>query len=112
MEMATEDLPSGVTRVRLNGRLDIDGAHVIDLRMNALAAARKALLIDMADVSYVASLGLRTLITCARASAQRGHRIAIACPQPAVLKVLNISGTHDVIPIHDSIEAAEQSLVA
>ena len=112
VELATEELPNGVMCVALTGRLDIDGAQVIDLRMNALAGARRALVIDFTGVSYLASMGLRTLMTCARASASKGGKMAIARPQPNVLKVLNTSGTHEIIPIHDSLDEAVSAVSA
>jgi anti-anti-sigma factor len=111
VEFRTEELPNGVTCVALVGRIDIDGAQIIDLPMNALAGSRRALVIDLAEVTYVASMGVRTLITCARASGAKGGRIAIANPQENVLKVLNTSGTHEIIPILGSLDEAMQAVV-
>ena len=106
MQLSTEDLPNGVTRAILIGRLDIDGAQAIDLRLNALAGSRKALVIDMSEVSYLASMGLRTLMTCARANASRGGKLAVANPQPSVVKVLETSGMYEIIAVHPSLDDA------
>lgn len=110
MILDTENLPNGVTRAALSGRMDIDGAQSVDLRMNVLAGASRALVIDLAEVTYVASMGLRTLITCARAIAAKGGKIAIARPQQNVLKILNMSGTHEIIPIHENFDNAVQAV--
>jgi anti-anti-sigma factor len=106
MIVATEDLPNGVTRVSLSGRMDIEGAQAIDLRMNTLAGSKRALVFDFSEVTYIASMGLRTLITCARTILAKGGKIAIAKPQESVLKVLSMSGTHEIIAIHDDLEHA------
>lgn len=110
MILAIENLPNGVIQALLSGRLDIDGAQAVDLRMNALAGSSRALVIDLAEVTYVASMGLRTLITCARAIAAKGGKIAIARPQQNVLKILNMSGIPEIIPIHESVEHAVQAV--
>ena len=110
MILATENLSNGVTCAALSGRLDIDGAQSVDMKMNILAGKSGALVIDLAEVTYLASMGLRTLITCARTIAAKGGKIAIARPQENVLKILNISGTHEIIPIHGSLEHAVEAV--
>ena len=62
MPISTEELTGGITRVILEGRLDIEGAAAVDLQMNVIAGSRKAVLVDMEKVSFLGSMGLRALI--------------------------------------------------
>ena len=39
MELVVEELPGKVTKVQLSGRMDIEGAASIDLKMSALAGS-------------------------------------------------------------------------
>jgi len=39
MPISTEELAGGITRVILDGRLDIEGAAAVDLPMNVIAGA-------------------------------------------------------------------------
>ena len=39
MTMSTESMDSDITRVVLDGRLDIEGAESIDMRMNVVAGS-------------------------------------------------------------------------
>jgi hypothetical protein len=45
--------------VALVGRLDIKGAEVIDMPLATLSGAKQNILIDMSQVSFLASIGIR-----------------------------------------------------
>jgi len=106
MQLVVEELANGVTKAVLSGRMDIEGAQAVDMRFNVIAGAKKAVVVDMSGVSFIASMGLRTLMVAARAISNRGGRMAIAAAQPNVLKVLTSSGADEVIVIADSLESA------
>jgi anti-anti-sigma factor len=106
MELVIEELAEGVTRAALKGRLDIDGAAAVDTGLRSLADGRDRLVIDLSDVSFVASMGLRTLMVCARSMVAHGGRMAISGPQPSVGRVLSVSGVDQILTIAPSLEAA------
>jgi len=110
MEMAIEELAGDVTKVAFNGRFDIAGAEAVDLKMNVIAGSRKLVLIDMEKVSFLGSMGLRTLISAARAVRGRGGKIVMFVPDQDVEKVLTMSGVNTLAPIHHDIESAISSL--
>src|ERR1700691_775140 len=100
MSIAIEELEGGITRVILDGRLDIEGAAAVDMRMNIIAGMKKAVLVDMTHVSFLGSMGLRALVSPARAIKGRGGKIVIFGPTELVEKVLKSSGVDTMIPIH------------
>ncbi len=110
MGLATEQLDGGITKVVLDGSLDIAGAAAIDLRMNVIGGASKAVLVDMKQVTFIGSMGLRALVQPARAISKRGGKIAIFGPQELVEKVLTTSGIDTMIPIYHDYEAAVAAL--
>ena len=59
MAIATEELTGGITRVILDGKLDIEGAAAVDMQMNLIGGSRQAVLVDLQNVSYIGSMGLR-----------------------------------------------------
>ena len=63
MNLYVAELDNGITKVSLSGRLDIDGALKIDNEFTAIAENKKRVLVDLADVTFIASLGIRTLIS-------------------------------------------------
>jgi anti-anti-sigma factor len=110
MAISTEDLSSGVTRVILDGRLDIEGAAAVDLKMNVIAGSKKAVLLDLQKVSFLGSMGLRAIVAPARAIKGRGGKMVIYGPNAMVEKVLKTSGVDVLIPIHHELESAMAAL--
>lgn len=107
MELTTEDLPGGVQKIILSGRMDSAGTQQIDLRFTALTATKPArIVLDFSQVSFLASIGIRTLVQNARALARRGGRMVLAGPQPLVEDVLRLAGVDSLIPVYaDSASA-------
>ena len=62
MEMSVETVSPGVAKVILTGRLDAAGAERIETQLHAIAASHRGLIIDMEAVSFLASMGIRTLM--------------------------------------------------
>jgi len=69
----TED--DGVVKVGLVGRLDTPGVDAVEPRFTAAVVPRGALaVVDLSGVEFIGSLGLRMLITIARALSRRTAR--------------------------------------
>jgi anti-sigma B factor antagonist len=105
MDLRVEE-SGNVTIAILNGRMDIEGAQAIDMQFNVLAGSKKKLVIDMTGVSFLASMGLRTLMTCVRSVTSKGGKVAIAAAQPGVAKVLDTSGLSEMIPVVATVDTA------
>ncbi|HEX4643085.1 MAG TPA: STAS domain-containing protein [Candidatus Acidoferrales bacterium] len=110
MPISTEELEGGITRVILDGRLDIEGAAAIDMRMNVIAGTKKLVIVDLAQVSFLGSMGLRALVAPARAIKGRGGKMVIFSPTETVEKVLKTSGVDTIIPIHHQLQSAIAAL--
>jgi anti-anti-sigma factor len=110
MAISMEELAGGITRVVLDGRLDIEGAAAVDLKMNVIAGSKKAVLLDLQNVSFLGSMGLRSLVAPARAIKGRGGKMVIFGPTELVEKVLKTSGVDALIPIHHELESAMAAL--
>ena len=107
MELATEELAGGALLVRLTGRLDMRGADEISLPLTASLANRATpVVVDLAGVSYLASIGIRTLIMNAKAVNKRGGKLVLAGPSPEVLSVLSTAGILEILPTAETVEAA------
>ena len=100
VEMNLAASTAGATRVQLQGRLDAAGADAIGLRFTAAAVgAARDVLIDLTGVSFIASLGLRLLISTARAVAARGHQMALFGATELVQETLADSALDQLMPI-------------
>lgn len=113
MELQSERLTDGIDKLTLAGRMDSAGVQEIDLRFTALTATQKALiLVDLSRVSFLASIGIRTLIISAKALRQRGGFMALLGPQPLVAEVLRTAGIEMVIPTFQDLDLALGTLRA
>jgi anti-anti-sigma factor len=113
MEMRTEELPGGIKAVVLAGRMDIAGTQQIDLKFTAITASEKArVAVDLSEVSFLASIGIRTLVSSARSLANRGGVMALSSPQPLVRETLIAAGIDSIISIYPSLDEAGRALQA
>ena len=110
MAIVTEELDGGITKVILDGRMDIEGAAAVDMKMNIIAGSKKAVLVDMQNVSFLGSMGLRALVAPARAIKSRGGKIVLFGPNELVEKVLKTSGVDALMPIHHELQSALAAL--
>lgn len=110
MQLTTEELGEGLRKAVLVGRLDIAGSAAIDVPFNALASSQKGVIVDLAGVDFLASLGIRTLLASAKALQRRGGRLVLLSPQPAVFEVLEVSGVLDLMPVFTDEAEARKAL--
>ena len=99
-------MASGITRVALDGRMDIAGAAVVDLKMNIIAGSAKKLLIDLQKVEFLGSMGLRSIVIPARAVKSRGGKVVLFAPNEMVESVLKTSGIDSLIPVCHDLDSA------
>jgi anti-sigma B factor antagonist len=102
----TEEVAPGVTKVNLRGRLDANGVQTISTTFDRVARTQAQLIVDLSRVSFIASTGLRTLISGARAVASRDGRMVFLGPEASVEAVLITSGTDSIAPIFQDLMEA------
>ncbi len=102
MEIKIVDSPSHMT-IALGGKLDMDGVKQIEESFKK-ATEGKSSIVDMTNVEYLASLGIRIILQSAKAAAKNGHKMVIVNPRRNVLSVLQLANIDSVIPIVSSVE--------
>lgn len=110
MQISTEEMPGGITRVALDGRMDIAGAAAVNLKMNVVAGSAQKLIIDMQKVEFLGSMGLRSIVVPARAVHRRGGKVVLLGPNEMVESVLKTSGIDSLLPIHRDLNDAIAAL--
>ena len=100
MEIEVTTLDPTVNCLRLQGRLDAVAVDRIEVRLNAVAVAPgHDLLVDLSAVDFLASLGIRMLITAARSLKAKGARMVLFGAQPLVHEVLEHVAIDQIIPV-------------
>jgi anti-anti-sigma factor len=107
MEIKVIEMDDTYTHLALIGRLDVIGAGEVENKFIGFVAARKKnAVIDLSGVSFLGSMGIRLLITTAKALGLEGKQMILLNPRPLVLEVLGASGIDTLIEVTDDAEAA------
>jgi len=112
MELHIEPLSAAATKAAPIGRWDIVGAVAIDLQLSALAGSGRSVVLDLSRVTFLSSMGIRSIVISAKAVALRGARLVLMSPDKNVEMVLTTTGIDGLVPICDGIEAALAVLAA
>jgi anti-sigma B factor antagonist len=67
-------------------------------------------MVDLAEVSYIASFGISMLVSAAKDIERHGAKMVLINPTPQVRKTMEISSLHSVIPIATAEMAALELL--
>lgn len=112
MELQYNEL-SGTRMIKLIGKLDIDGTNTIQTQFaNYCSGEKPHVLVDLSEVDFLASVGIRLLTSNAKSVASRGGKLVILNPAPKVKNVLETTGIPAIIPMYDNLESAQTVLMA
>ena len=112
MQIESESLDGGVLKIKLAGRMDVQGTQEIDVKFAAYASRQQAVVVDMSAVDFLASIGIRTLLLTAKAISQRGGKMVLLEPDTNVTHILEMAGIDTLIPICRSLADARAAVDA
>jgi len=93
------ELGPTANKVRLIGRLDSSTVGSLEAPFTAsLAAGGRSAVIDLAELDFLSSLGIRLLLSASRVVMRRGGHFVLFGAQPAVLEVLEALALDSVLP--------------
>jgi len=112
MEITFQDINPGMRRIMLSGRMDIQGTDSIAERFAELSTdSRRDVVVDFTEVSFLASIGIRALISNAKAQHKLGgHMALVVGSNTSVAKTLDATGIEVLLKIYNSHEEAEKAL--
>lgn len=109
MELSVETLEGGLRCVHLAGRLDLKGTQEVDLKFTGhVAGAKTSVVVDLSKVEFIASIGIRMLLSNVKVLNTVAARMVLLNPQKLVEDVLKLSGLDSVTPIARSEQEAIQ----
>ncbi|MEA3402708.1 MAG: STAS domain-containing protein [Armatimonadota bacterium] len=65
---------------------------------------------DLTELTYLDSTGLGILIETAKKCRQAGGDVAVACDRKNLLRIFQISGTHEILNVVKDVGAARERL--
>ena len=106
MQIDKTDLGNSVTRLKLVGKLDINGAGMAEIPIGLAAKDCRTMVVDMSGVSFVASLGVRHLVMAAKVLDKKGGKLVLFAATGPVTEILETMGITDLIPLTPNEAAA------
>jgi len=106
MKLETRELKR-VSVVKVAGRVDSLTAPDLDKTLqDLLAVDRSQIVMDLQEVEYMSSAGLRALVAANKAARKSGGDVRLAQLSPRVREVIDLAGLTPVFDIHpDVVEA-------
>ena len=114
MSISYDDVGDNLRRIVISGRLDTPGTNSVASQLVELTAAPgTAVVIDLSAVNFLASIGIRALISSARAVQQHGGKMALVARKGStVVMSLEATGVDQLIPVFNDTLDAEKAVVA
>ena len=87
-----------------SGEIDLYTAPRLQAELAAViagAAPASRVVVDMSGVDFCDSTGMNVLLSCLRQARERGGELELAAPQPAVRKILSVTGLDAVFTVAD-----------
>jgi anti-anti-sigma factor len=104
-------LPPGQPRfIRLAGRIDASAAPLVQRTVRgAIERGAGQVIIDLSDVTFLSSSGLRVLLLLARELRQQGGSLRLCSPRPQVAEVFHLTGFDRIFELYPTRQAAIES---
>jgi anti-sigma B factor antagonist len=102
------EIEAGAPVVVVTGEIDMATAPMVERAlMEAIEAGDGAVVLDLCEVSFFDSSGLRAAIVAHRELAEQGRRLLLAClPEGHVWRTFSLAGVERLLDLHPSREAA------
>lgn len=108
MPITYEDTGTGARLIKLSGRMDIAGTGQIETVFASLSCVEKLnVVVDLTAVEFLASIGIRCLISNAKGQHNRGGRFVLFVGDNVqVAKTLETTGIDALVPMFASLDEA------
>ena len=96
-----------ITCLRIEGCLDASNSSVAEKSvLDTVAAEGANMIIDLSELQYISSAGLRVILVVAKDIKTKNGKIVLCSMTDSVRKVFEISGFTSIFDIQDNVEAA------
>lgn len=94
--------------IKIGGSLDAKTAPQLDKKLSDEREKNPdTIIISMADIDYIASAGMGTLVNCNELMNNNGKKLKLCDLSPKVLKIVKMLGFTNFFNIYPTLEEAE-----
>jgi anti-sigma B factor antagonist len=107
----TSEEGAGIVTIRAGGSLDSTTAPQLEERIDAARAkGPSALVLDLKDLSYISSAGVRVIVATHKAMKGAGHSMALTNMQPQIRRVFEIIMALPSLNVFENTEELDRYL--
>lgn len=107
MNVTELDRDDGIRILKLEGRMDLDGADVIRKQLSAATTGHGLrVILDLAEVNFMSSIGIGMIVRLAQSIQKRNGNLVLLDPQSVVWLVLERTHIPEIISVHLKLEDA------
>ena len=101
LDVRTATTPGGARVVAVAGEVDLATAPQLDAALaGLLPAAGSRVVLDLSEVTFLASRGIAVLIDAYERAVERGVELHLVVTRPQVHRILEMTGLLAVLPCH------------
>jgi anti-anti-sigma factor len=95
----------------VSGRLDVDGTDSVAAKLVELTGEpKKGVVVDLSALKFLASIGIRALVSSAKAVKARGGKLVLVVDSGSpVMMSIKATGVDQLVPVFDDTDDAERA---
>jgi anti-anti-sigma factor len=106
----TEAQAGNALTLRIVGRVDSSVSNLLDQKVRDVVARDCPIVVDLGDMDYVSSAGLRCFVVLAKHARARNRTIALCGMREEITEIFQLSGLLRLFPVYDNVETAVATL--
>ena len=98
----------------VSGRLDVDGTDSVASKLVELTGApKKGVVVDISSLKFLASIGIRALVSAAKSVKARGGKLVLVVDTgSSVMMSIKATGVDQLVPVFDDTDDAAKAAAA
>lgn len=111
LQLTEETLDPQTHVIALRGELDVATVPEFgDALREAIDRGHTALVVDLTQLTFLDSTGLMMLLNALRRLMRQNGRLALACANPTILRLFDVTGTSSTFTIRENREQAIEAV--
>jgi anti-sigma B factor antagonist/stage II sporulation protein AA (anti-sigma F factor antagonist) len=106
VKVSVDQPKANITRIALEGRLDVAGTQAAETEFNAAVASSLNVIVDLSKVAFVSSVGIRMLVAGAQDRSKAGGKMVLAQPDELTKRILHTTGIEQIVPVYGGLDEA------
>jgi anti-anti-sigma factor len=106
VKVSVDQPKADISRIILEGRLDVAGTQAAEAEFNAAVASSQHVVVDLSGVPFITSVGIRMLVAGAQNRSKAGGKMVLMGADELTLRILKTTGLDQIVHVCASLDQA------